>query len=313
MKSKELVYSHNGGVTVTVKIITDSACDLPQDIVQEYDIEVLPFLVYIDHKEYRDGVNITTRQVYDAIRQGSVPTTGQVPMDAIVDTFKKYAQEGRQCIYLSFSSKLSGTYNTARLVAQEMKKNFHDFQVTVVDTLSGSLGQGLIALEAAQMAKANADTTHIIDRVQRRASSNVEHLFSVDDLHYLYRGGRLSYASSFLGGLLQIKPILHVQEGLMIPFQKVRGKKMAVKRLVELVKERSLGDKNQIIGITHADDATTAKQLQSLLQNTLGYKNIIVNLIGSVLACHIGIGGVAAFVVNTKLPEPNCLSSGETI
>lgn len=298
---------------MTVKIITDSACDLPQDIVQKYDIDVLPFLVYIDDKEYRDGINITTRQVYDAIRGGSVPTTGQVPMDAIVDTFRKYAKEGRQCIYLSFSSKLSGTYNTVRLAAQEMAKHFQGFQVTVVDTLSGSLGQGLIALEAAQMAKAKLDPARIIDRVQKRANSNVEHLFSVDDLHYLYRGGRVSYASSFLGGLLQIKPLLHVQEGLMIPFQKVRGKKMAVKRIVELVEERSLGDKNQIIGVTHADDAATAKQLQSLLQNTLGYKNIIVHRIGSVLACHIGIGGVAAFVVNAKLPEPNYLSSSETI
>ena len=298
---------------MTLKIITDSACDLPQDLVQKYDIDVLPFLVYIDEKEYRDGVNVTTRQVYDAIHGGSVPTTGQVPMDAIVDTFKKYASEGRQCLYLSFSSKLSGTYNTVRLVAREMKKTFQDFQVTVVDSLSGSLGQGLMVLEAAHMARNMVDPDRIIGRVQERAKGNVEHLFSVDDLNYLYRGGRVSYASSFLGGLLQIKPILHVQDGLMIPFQKVRGKKMAVKRIVELVKERSFGNQDQIIGITHADDPKTATQLQSLLQDTLGYKNIIVNLIGSVLACHIGIGGVAAFAVNAKVSEPNFLIPGETI
>lgn len=307
------INSPNGGFIVTLKIITDSACDLPPEIVEKYDIDVLPFLVYIDEKEYRDGVNITTRQVYDAIHDGSIPTTGQVPMDAIVDTFKKYAQEGRQCLYLSFSSRLSGTCNTVRLVAQEMKQMFEGFQVTVVDTLSGSLGQGLIALEAAQMAKDKIDPARIIKRAQERGKGSVEHLFSVDDLNYLYRGGRVSYASSFLGGLLQIKPILHVRDGLMIPFQKVRGKKMAVKRIAELVKERSLGNPDQVIGITHADDLGTATQLQSLLQDALGYKNIVINLIGSVLACHIGIGGVAAFVVNTKVPEPNLLSGGEMI
>jgi len=290
---------------VTLKIITDSACDLPKDLVDKYDIDVLPFLVYIDQREYRDGINITTRDVYNAIHKGKVPTTGQVPMDAIASTFKRYANQGRQCLYLSFSSKLSGTCNTVRLVAQEMKKNFKDFQLTVVDTLSGSLGQGLIALEAAQMAKAGADPAAIIDRAQERSKNNVEHIFSVDDLGYLHRGGRVSYASAFLGGLLQVKPILHVQDGLMIPFQKVRGKKMALKRIVELVKERSLGNPNHIIGITHADDASMAEQLKNMLRDTLGYQKFVVNLIGSVLACHIGIGGVAVFVVNNKSPLAN--------
>ncbi len=290
---------------MTLKIITDSACDLPDDLIQKYDIDVLPFLVYVDDKEYRDGVNITTTEVYDAIHAGKIPTTGQVPMDAIATTFKRYADQGRQCLYLSFSSKLSGTYNTVRLVAQEMKKSFMNFQVTVVDTLSGSLGQGLIALEAAQMALAGMDPAAIIERAQKRSSNNVEHIFSVDDLGYLHRGGRVSYASAFLGGLLQVKPILHVQDGLMIPFQKVRGKNMAIKRIVELVKERSLGHADQIIGITHADDAPIAEQLKAMLRDTLGYQKFIVNLIGSVLACHIGIGGVAVFAVNSKIPAAN--------
>lgn len=298
---------------MTLKIITDSACDLPQEIIDQYDIDVLPFLVYIDNQEYRDGINITTRQVYDAIHAGKIPTTGQVPMDAIVSTFKKYAELGQECLYLSFSSKLSGTCNTVRLVATEIKKTFKDFKVTIVDTFSGSLGQGLIVLEAAQMAKAKFDPTQIIARAQKRSSNNVEHLFSVDDLDYLYRGGRVNRASAFLGGLLKVKPILHVQEGLMIPFQKVRGKKIAVKRIVELVKERSFGDSEQMIGITHADDPTVAEQLRSMLQDTLGYRHFIVNLIGSVLACHIGIGGVAAFVVNTKADAANLAIPGETI
>lgn len=296
-------------IVLTLKIITDSACDLPQEIIEKYDVDVLPFLVYIDDQEYRDGVNITTRQVYDAIRAGKVPTTAQVPMDAIVETFKKYAEQGRECLYLSFSSKLSGTCNTVQMVAAEMKKRVHDFKISIVDTLSGSLAQGLIVLEAAQMAKAGVDNASILTRARQRSNNNVEHLFSVEDLNYLYRGGRVGHASAFLGGLLQVKPLLHVQDGLMIPFQKVRGKNIAIRRIVDLVKERSLGHPEQIIGITHADDPAAAEQLQDLLGDTLGYQNFIVNLIGSVLACHIGIGGVAAFLVNDKVSEANLVRS----
>ena len=295
---------------MALKIITDSACDLPDDIVRKYDIDVLPFLIYIDGIEYKDGVDITTKEVYDAIRQDKVPKTGQVPMDEILGTIRKYAEQNRQCLYLSFSSKLSGTCNTVRLVAKEVKSAFKDFQISVVDTLSGSLAQGLIVLEAAQNVKAGMAPGAIIERAEQRSQDNVEHVFSVDDLNYLYRGGRVNYASAFLGGLLQVKPILHVRDGLMIPFQKVRGKKMAIKRLVELVKERSLGNPDQIIGITHADDPSAAAVLQSLLRDTLGYRSFVVNLIGSVLACHIGIGGVAAFFVNNHIDEPNLAMSG---
>ena len=123
---------------MSIQIITDSACDLPQELVREYGIDVLPFLVIIDGKEYQDGINITTKEVYDAIRADKVPTTAQVPIDQIAKTFKKYAEQGRECLYLSFSSKLSGTCNTVQMVAQEMMEKFKDFKVTIVDTLSGS-------------------------------------------------------------------------------------------------------------------------------------------------------------------------------
>lgn len=298
---------------MTLKIITDSACDLPEEIVEKYDIDVLPFLVYLDDKEYKDGVDITPKQVYDAIRSGSVPSTGQVPIDKIIATFKKYAEQKRPCLYISFSSKLSGTCNTARLVSQELKKAYQDFQITIIDSQSGSLGQGLIVLEAAQMAAKGKNPSLIIERTQLRSLNNMEHIFSVDDLDYLYRGGRVGHASAFLGGLLKVKPILHFQDGLMIPFQKARGKQMAIKRIVDLVKDRSLGDRKQIVGISHADDPSMAEQLQSLLTQELGYHSYIVNLVGSVLACHIGIGGVAAFFVNSTTTEAKFGSSSLTL
>lgn len=290
---------------MSVRIITDSACDLPEELITKYSVDVLPFLVYIDDQEYVDGYTIRPDQVYAAMRAGKVPTTAQVPIDMIISTFTKYASQNQPCLYISFSSKLSGTCNTARLVAQEVQEKYPTWDITVIDSLTGCLGQGLIVLEAAQMAQAGAPIQEIIERVKARSKNNVEHVFSVDDLNYLYRGGRVSYASAFLGGILNVKPILQVKDGLMIPFQKVRGKKTAIKRIAELVQERSLGHPEQLIAISHADDPDTATELKELLETTLGYKNFLVNVVGSVLGCHIGLGGVAAFFVNSQVQEPN--------
>lgn len=285
---------------MSLKIITDSACDLPRELVEKYEIEVLPFIVFIDEKEYIDGRDIAPKQVYDAIRADLVPTTAQVPLTTFLATFRDCASQEKDCLYLSFSSKMSGTCDTARLAAEQVQQEFPQAQITIVDTLSGSLGQGLIVLEAARLARAGKRAEEVISRVQQLSRNGVEHIFSVDDLNYLHRGGRVSYASAFLGSLLSVKPILHVRDGQIIPFEKVRGKKKAMNRIVELVQERSQGDPEQVIAITHADDPARAVQLQNMLQEMLGYCNFIVNVVGSVLGCHIGLGGVAAFFVNRK-------------
>ncbi len=290
---------------MNVKIITDSACDLPEELIKQYDVDVLPFLVYIDDQEYVDGHTIKPEQVYAAMRAGKIPTTAQVPIERMISTFTDYASQNQPCLYISFSSKLSGTCNTARLVAQGVQEKYPQWEITIIDSLTGCLGQGLIVLEAAQMAKAGVPATQIIQRVKGRSKNNVEHVFSVDDLNYLYRGGRVSYASAFIGGILSVKPILHVKDGLMVPFQKVRGKKAAIKRIGELVEERSFGHPDQLVAISHADDPDSAAILKDLLATTLGYKNFLVNVVGSVLGCHIGLGGVAAFFVNSQVSEPN--------
>lgn len=288
-----------------LKIISDSACDLPEQLTSKYEIDILPFLVYIDDDEFLDGQTIQPSDVYAAMRAGKVPTSAQVPLDLIIATFTKYAQENQPCLYIGFSSKLSGTCNTIRLVTAEIKENYPDWEITIIDSFSGCLAQGLIVLEAAQMNKAGVAAQDIIHRVKSRSQNNVEHIFSVDDLNYLYRGGRVSYASAFLGGILSVKPILHVQDGLMIPFQKVRGTKNTIKRICELVQERSLGHPDQLIAISHADDPSKAAELETLLRTELGYKNFLTNVVGCVLGCHIGLGGVAAFFVNSQVKVPN--------
>lgn len=162
---------------MTLKIITDSAADLPQELVQKYDLDILPFLIVIDGQQYLDGRTISPAQVYEAIRQGQVPTTSQVPPPLLYKTFKRYASQERPCLYLAFSSQLSGTCNTARLVAADVQKEYPDCQLTICDTKSGSLGQGLIVLEAAKMLQEGAGVPEIIQRVQLRSQNNVEHVF----------------------------------------------------------------------------------------------------------------------------------------
>lgn len=288
-----------------LQVITDSACDLPQHVADDHNIDIVPFIVHIDGREFIDGKTIQPDDVFQALREGKKPTTSQVPAKFFWETFTKYAEKGVRCIYVAFSSKLSGTYNTARMVAEEVKKRYPNFQLTICDSLGGSLAQGLIALEAAQLGAAGAEYDEVIERVRRRSNNNVEHIFTVDDLGHMHRGGRIGWASAVMGSVLKVKPILHVLDGQMLLLQKARGKTAALKRIVEVVKERSLGHVEQLIGITHAADGETAEKLQDMLENALGYKNFIVNTIGSVLGCHIGLGGVAAFFVNKNVDIPN--------
>lgn len=284
---------------MTVKILTDSACDLPQDLVREYDIELIPLIVEMDGREHIDGKDINPQQVYDAIRAGKVPRTNQTPAGIFRQVFNKCIDLGKSCIYIAFSSKMSGTCQTGMMVAQQLAEQCPQADIEVVDSLCGSMGQGLVVLEAAKMAKEGRPKADIVNRI-KVFSRHMEHIFTVDDLEYLYRGGRVSRTSAFVGSLLNIKPLLHVKDGLMVPIEKVRGKNKAIKRVFQIMEERCT-EVCHTIGISHADDIESALKLKELIQETLGFKDIIVNVVGSVLGCHIGLGGVAVFFLNDSL------------
>src|SRR5690554_2248785 len=146
-----------------LQVITDSACDLPQHVADDHNIDIVPFIVHIDGREFIDGKTIQPDDVFQALREGKKPTTSQVPAKFFWETFTKYAEKGVRCIYVAFSSKLSGTYNTARMVAEEVKKRYPNFQLTICDSLGGSLAQGLIALEAAQLGAAGAEYDEVTE------------------------------------------------------------------------------------------------------------------------------------------------------
>ncbi|MGH0665386.1 DegV family protein [Bacillus paranthracis] len=281
-----------------VKIITDSAADLPVELLQAYDIDLIPLRVYDEAEtEYLDGVTLESVTLLQKMREGAVYRTSLPSLETFQEKFVSYAKEGNPCIYLAFSSELSGTYQSSVLIKEEVKETYANLDLEIIDTKCASLGQGLVVLEAAKMAKDGASKEDILKRVDF-LMNHMEHIFTVADLQYLVRGGRLSKVAGFIGGLLNIKPILNVEEGKLVPLEKVRGKKKVLGRIVDIMEERGKELKGQIIGITHGDDLETAEALKALITERFGCEVFIVNTIGAAIGAHTGPGVITLFFLN---------------
>ncbi|PES73962.1 fatty acid-binding protein DegV [Bacillus cereus] len=281
-----------------VKIITDSAADLPVELLQAYDIDLIPLRVYDEAEtEYLDGVTLKSVTLLQKMREGAVYKTSLPSLETFQEKFVSYAKEGNLCIYLAFSSELSGTYQSSVLIKEEVKETYTDLDLEIIDTKCASLGQGIVVLEAAKMAKDGASKEDILKRVAF-LMNHMEHIFTVADLQYLVRGGRLSKVAGFIGGLLNIKPILNVDEGKLVPLEKVRGKKKVLSRIVDIMEERGKDLKGQTIGMTHGDDLETAEALKALITERFGCEVFIVNTIGAAIGAHTGPGALTLFFLN---------------
>ncbi|SCC34490.1 DegV family protein [Bacillus mycoides] len=281
-----------------VKIITDSAADLPVELLQAYDIDLIPLRVYDEAEtEYLDGVTLKSVTLLQKMREGAVYKTSLPSLETFQEKFVSYAKEGNPCIYLAFSSELSGTYQSSVLIKEEVKETYTDLNLEIIDTKCASLGQGIVVLEAAKMAKEGASKEEILNRVAF-LMEHMEHIFTVADLQYLVRGGRLSKVAGFIGGLLNIKPILNVDEGKLVPLEKVRGKKKVLSRIVDIMEERGKDLKGQTIGMTHGDDLETAEALKALITERFGCEVFIVNTIGAAIGAHTGPGVITLFFLN---------------
>ncbi|KGX87764.1 DegV family protein [Pontibacillus litoralis] len=285
---------------MNVQIIADSACDLPNSIIEQYGIKRVPITVHLNDTDYLDAETIDPKQVYDAMRDGKAPKTSQVSPQTFKDLFEAYAQAGQSCIYLAFSSELSGTYQTAKMMQQEVLEQYPDFNLHIMDTHCASLGYGLVVLEAAKMAQSNHSLDTILE-VATYYKDHVEHIFTVDDLEYLKRGGRVSKTAAFVGTMLKIKPLLHVEDGKLIPLEKIRGSKKVLNRMVDIMKERGEDFSQQTIAISHGDDVKRAEQLSTIIQNTFQPKEIIIHTIGSAIGAHSGPGTIALFFLNKPM------------
>lgn len=284
-----------------IEIIIDSTCDLPEDIIKEYNMHVLPLRVTLNDKEYIDRVTIQVDEVYAAMREGIIPITSQPSPRDIYDVFNDICTKGHDFIYLAFSSKMSGTYQLADSICREMKEKYHDIRMKVIDTLGGSTATGLIALQAAQLIKAGYGFDVLLDQIDKLIK-HVEHVFTITDLKWMVKGGRLGKTQGAIGNILDIKPILDVKDGFIEVIRKVRGRGKALDMVMDILIERAKDFPDQIIGISHADDLKTAQKLAEMIKLRMGDRKIIINKIGSVLGSHLGIGGVGVFFFNSK-PE----------
>ena len=285
---------------MTVKILTDSACDLPEDVIKEYDIDVMPIIVIDDDTEYLDNVTIKPKTLYDNMRKGKVYKTSQIPVNTFQDKFEEIAKEGRSTIYIAFSSGLSATYQSAVLTRDNLKEEYPDLDITIVDSKAAALGHGLLVHKAAKMAKEGKSKEEILNMLSFYIDS-IEHIFTVDDIEYLFRGGRVTRTQAFLGGLLNIKPILEVtKDGKLRPLEKIRGKGKVLKRMLELMEQRSKGAdlSLQTIGISHGDNLDNALKLKNMIEEKYGCKDFIINHIGCAIGAHSGPGTIALFFLN---------------
>lgn len=281
-----------------IKILVDSTCDLPDEIIAKYDLDILPLRVLLDGQEFLDKKTIQVDKVYAAMRKGILPRTAQPYPQDIYNLFQEYCDKGQDFIYLSFSSVMSGTYQLARSIMQEFKHKYPLRKMEIVDTKSGSTATGLIALQILYLLEKGELGFDGIVREIHHMVKHIEHVFTIPDLSWLIKGGRVSKAQGIVGNLLDIKPILHVKDGAIEVYKKTRGKNKALKSVVNILAERAGNFTDQVIGVSHSDDLEVAQQIIAMIKDKLGFQTFMVNKIGSVLGSHLGIGGVGVFFFN---------------
>ncbi len=284
---------------MSIKIIADSAADLPPDFIKEYNLDVLPLIVTMGDQEFKDGEDIKPLEIFNGMRDGKVYKTAQIPIIDFHDLFTKYAEEKQSCIYIAFSSELSGTYQAAVMAKKQVLEEYPEADIEVIDTKCASLGAGLVVYKAVLLAREGKDKDEIINKVNFLAR-HMEHIFTVDDLEYLYRGGRVSKTAAFVGGILNIKPLLDVEEGKLIPLEKKKGRKKVLNRIIEIMEERGVNLENQLIGISHGDDEEGAELLKEMIAERFGTSNFMINTIGAVIGAHAGPGTLAVFFLNER-------------
>ncbi|MGM9927245.1 MAG: DegV family protein [Bacillus sp. (in: firmicutes)] len=282
---------------MAVHILADSACDLPASYFEENGCTFIPLNVRLKGQDYKDGLTIQSTTVYEAMRNGEAPKTSQVSPEFFLETFKELAAKNQPAIYIAFSSELSGTYQTAVMIKEQVKEEYPNFDLDIIDSKCASLGLGLVVKKAVTLAQTGASKETIINNIKFNCQ-HMEHLFTVDNLDYLARGGRISKTSAFFGGLLNIRPLLHVDSGKLIPLEKLHGKKKLMKRTLELMKERGVQLDKQTIGISHGDDLKAALEWKEAISKEFGTTSFEIEVVGSVVGAHSGPGTIAIFFQN---------------
>ncbi len=283
-------------------IVTDSAADLPDALVKELELTVLPLRFTMEDKTYEDHPDrraMPIQEFYDRLRKGQMATTSAVNVGDYHDVLRPILESGKDVLVLAFTSGLSTTYQSAVIAANELAEEFPDRKLIVVDTLCASLGEGLMVWHAARMKKEGKTMEEIRDWVEAN-KLHMLHWVAVDDLNHLKRGGRISATTAFVGGMLSIKPIIHVDnEGKLVNVAKARGRAASLNHVAD--KLITTGDpKHQTVFISHSDCLADAQVVGEKLKGAGLADEVIYNHIGPVIGAHTGPGTVAVFCLGTE-------------
>ena len=276
-------------------LTTDNTCDLPRDLLEESGVAFLSLNYTVKGVTYDASNDMPPKTFYDLMREGEMPTTSQVNPDEAERFFRTCLREHDTILHIAFSSGLSGTYQSACIAAQIVMDDLPEKKIIVVDSQGASMGEGLMvhyAMKLRDEGKTAEETAAWLESNRK----NFVHLFTVDDLNHLYRGGRVSRTTALVGTMLNMKPILHVDdEGHLVALGKVRGRKKSLTDLVDRMGELMEGFKNEIVMISHGDCLEDAEFVRDQIRERFGIESFLINYVGTVIGAHAGPGTVALF------------------
>lgn len=284
-------------------IVTDSSADLSAQMAEKAGVQVLPLRFTVGGKTYYnwpDNREMDPKVFYRMLREGEVATTAAVNISQYLDMLEPILQSGTDVLVLSFSSGLSATYDSSRLAAEELREKYPQRKIFAVDTLCASLGQGLLVWHAARLKDQGKSIEEVRDWVEEN-KLHLCHQFTVDDLHFLKRGGRISATTAVVGTMLKIKPVLHVDDGgKLVNIGKARGRKASLKALVDRMEETAIDPAGQTVFISHGDCMEDAEYVAGLVKERMGVQDVRINYVGPVIGAHSGPGTLALFYLGSR-------------
>lgn len=283
---------------MNIHVIVDSSADLPEELAQQNDITVIPLRIYDElETEYSDRITLKPIELLSRMKNGERFTSSLPSYESIYEALSHNCEEGNATIYLACSGDLSGTYNFAQVVKLDILEKYPNAIIEVIDSRSVSLGIGVLVVDLLK----NIQNGNSLDEVIRKLHEKIQkinHIFTLEDLQYLIRGGRIGKFAGFFGGMLNINPIMEVAEGKFKPLEKVRGRKKALNRIIEIMKLRKSDNQDEVVGIVYGDQDELVVNFIDQIQKSIGNKNLMINSVGSAVGVHTGPSALGIFFLS---------------
>ena len=291
-------------MSTNYKIVVDSTTDMPPSLAEKLGVHVIPYIFTLDGKEYYNHLDyrdISVKEFYNNLRAGKMAQTTQVTSARYVEELEPFLKEGKDILYMCLSSMLSKSYEQSILASTELKEAYPDRKVISIDSKAASIGQCALAYYAA---RAKEEGKNLVENAAyiNKLIPRLHHWVMADDLHHMRRGGRVSGASAFVGTMLSIKPILTMlDDGKLVPLQKVRGRSKALECFLEKISEYKIDQQHDTVFIAHSDVVEFANEVKEKIEEKFGVKNFVINEIGPVIGAHTGPGTIAVIFVSENV------------